>query len=86
MDDLRRPFAQMGLYRSQDDRILAGVCAGLGRRLGIDPWPARLLFLILLLVVPGSQFLVYPVLWLLMPQAEVHGAGGTWGPPPTTHP
>ena len=85
MDDLRRPFARMGLYRSED-RVFGGVCAGLGRRLGIDPWPARLLFLLLLLVVPGSQFVVYPVLWVLMPPEQVHGAGGPWGPPPSTPP
>jgi phage shock protein C len=36
-------------------------------RFGIDPWPARLLFALILLVIPGSQFLIYPVLWLLMP-------------------
>jgi len=82
MDEIRRSFARMGLYRSQDDKVVAGVCAGLGRRVGIDPWPARLLFLVLLLVVPGSQFLVYPVLWLLMPQAGVHGTAGSWGPTP----
>jgi phage shock protein C len=82
MDDVRRSFARLGLYRSRDDRVLAGVCAGLGRRVGIDPWPARLLFVLLLLVVPGSQFLIYPVLWFLMPQAEVHGANGSRGPTP----
>lgn len=82
MDDVRRSFARMGLYRSRDDRVLAGVCAGLGRRVGIDPWPARLLFVLLLLVLPGSQFLIYPVLWFLMPEAEVHGATGSWGPTP----
>jgi phage shock protein PspC (stress-responsive transcriptional regulator) len=47
--------------------MLGGVCAGLGRKLGLDPWPARLLFLVVLLVLPGSQLLVYPVLWVLMP-------------------
>lgn len=84
MDDVRRTFARMGLYRSRDDRVVAGVCAGLGHRLGLDPWPARLLFVLLLLVVPGSQLLVYPVLWIVMPQAEVHPTAGSWGPTPPT--
>ena len=44
--------------------------AGLGRRFGIDPWPARLLFVLLLLVIPGSPILIYPILWILMPSEE----------------
>ena len=58
------------LRRDREDAILGGVCAGLGRRFGLDPWPARLLFLLLLLVVPGSQILIYPILWILMPSEE----------------
>ena len=46
------------------------MCAGLGRRFGLDPWPARVLFVLLLLVIPGSQLLVYPILWVLMPREE----------------
>ena len=50
--------------------MLAGVVAGLGRRFGIDPWPARLLFVLILLLIPGSQILIYPILWILMPNEE----------------
>jgi phage shock protein PspC (stress-responsive transcriptional regulator) len=53
----------------QDGRVLGGVIAGLGRHLGIDPGPARLLFLLVLMLIPGSQFLIYPILWILMPEA-----------------
>lgn len=68
MDDIRSSFARQGLYRTRDDRVLGGVCAGIGRRLGLRPWPARWVFVLVLLLVPGSQLLVYPVLWVLMPQ------------------
>jgi phage shock protein C len=67
VNDIHDTFARQGLVRPTEGRLLGGVVAGLGRRLGIDPWPARLLFVLLLLVVPGSQFLLYPILWLLMP-------------------
>ena len=67
MDDIRASFARKGLVRSTDRAVLGGVCAGLARRLGLTPWVTRLLFLILLMVIPGSQFLVYPALWILMP-------------------
>ena len=67
MDDVRAFFARNGLVRSTDRGVLGGVCAGIGRRVGLGPWVSRLLFLVLLMVLPGSQFLVYPLLWFLMP-------------------
>jgi phage shock protein PspC (stress-responsive transcriptional regulator) len=72
MNEIHRKFRSAGLVRSRQGRVLAGVIAGLGRRFGIDPWPARLLFVLILLILPGSQFLVYPILWVLMPR-EDHG-------------
>ena len=88
MNQIHATFAAQGLVRPRDGRVLAGVVAGLGRRFGIDPWPARLLVVLLLLVIPGSQLLIYPVLWILMP-AEGHavatfpGAPMPAGPAPT---
>ncbi len=82
MNDIRQSFAQHGLVRPQDGRVLGGVIAGLGRRLGIAPWPARLLFVLLLMVVPGSQILVYPILWILMPSEETVGVQAHTQPVP----
>lgn len=70
MNDIRSSFAQQGLVRPRDRRILGGVCAGVGRRFGLTPGVSRLLFVLLLMVVPGSQLLIYPVLWILMPGEE----------------
>ena len=67
MESIHRSFRQQGLVRPVNGRLLAGVCAGLGRRFGLDAWLARLLFVVILFVIPGSQILVYPVLWILMP-------------------
>jgi phage shock protein PspC (stress-responsive transcriptional regulator) len=67
MDNIRASLARQGLVRSADRGILGGVCAGVGRRLGLGPWTTRLLFLISLVVIPGSQFLIYPILWFVMP-------------------
>lgn len=67
MESIHAVFRREGLVRPQDERILGGVIAGLGRRFGIDPWPARLLFILALMLLPGSQLLVYPILWILMP-------------------
>ena len=60
-------FRRQGLVRPREGRVIAGVCAGLGRRLGLSPWTARILFILVLLVIPGSQIIVYPILWVLMP-------------------
>ena len=83
MEKIRTSFARQGLVRSSDRAILAGVCAGVGRRLGLGPWMTRLLFLVTLVVVPGSQFLVYPVLWFLMPSEDSIEAAAARGPVPT---
>ena len=67
MNDIHGTFRNQGLVRPIEGRVLGGVCAGLGRRFGLDPWLARILFILILLVIPGSQLLVYPILWILMP-------------------
>jgi len=70
MNDIHQSLAQNGLVRPRQGRVLGGVCAGLGRRFGLTPWTARILFVLLLMVVPGSQILIYPILWILMPSEE----------------
>lgn len=56
--------ATTDLVRPRDGRWVAGVCAGLARRFGIDPLLARILFLF----VPGPNVIIYGVLWILMPE------------------
>lgn len=73
-------MSRQGLVRPVQGRVLAGVCAGLGQRFGISPWAARLLFVLLLMVLPGSQILVYPILWILMPSESPQPAYA-YGPP-----
>jgi phage shock protein PspC (stress-responsive transcriptional regulator) len=78
VDDIHQNFAKQGLVRPRDGRVLGGVCAGLGQRFGIAPWPARILFMLLLMVIPGSQLLIYPILWILMPTEESVSARPSW--------
>ncbi|MFG1922999.1 PspC domain-containing protein [Cryptosporangium sp. NPDC048952] len=71
MNDVHRSFAKIGLIRPQEGRFLGGVLAGLGARVGLDPWPTRILFLIALALIPGTQiFWLYPIMWVLMPSQE----------------
>jgi len=48
------------------NRVVAGVCSGLAARFGMSPNVVRLLF-VLSCILPGPQFLVYVVLWVMMP-------------------
>ena len=69
MNSIHRAFASMGLVRNVDDKVLGGVCSGIARRFDTDPWAVRVLVLATLLLVPGSQVIIYPILWVLMPDA-----------------
>ena len=56
------------LYRSRKNRMLAGVCAGLAERMGIDPTMARLGYVMLALFsacFPG--ILIYIIMWIIIP-------------------
>jgi phage shock protein C len=55
------------LVRSRDDRVIGGVCGGLGRYLGIDPVLVRIAFVVLA-VAGGSGLLAYLLAWLLIPE------------------
>jgi len=55
------------LVRSRKDRMIAGVCGGLGDYLEIDPLWIRLFF-VLLLFATGSGLLLYLILWILIPE------------------
>ncbi len=56
------------LSRPQD-RWIAGVCSGLGQRFGLSANTVRVLF-VLSCLLPGPQFVIYLVLWVLMPSEE----------------
>ena len=49
--------------------MIAGVCAGLADRFGWSTFMVRLLF-VLSIVLPGSQVIVYLVLWFMMPNRD----------------
>lgn len=56
------------LHRSSRDRVIAGVCGGLGEFFGISPFWFRLAFLIALLPGGIPSLLVYLVMWIIMPR------------------
>jgi phage shock protein C len=66
------------LYRSQNERMLAGVCGGLGKFFGIDPTIMRLIFVVLALM-GGPGLLIYIIMWIVVPEEPL-------GPTPPSDP
>jgi len=61
------------LYRSRKDRLIGGVCGGLGAYFGIDPVIVRLVF-VAAAIWGGLGFLAYLLFWIIIPPEERSGA------------
>ncbi|HQQ94117.1 MAG TPA: PspC domain-containing protein [Bacteroidia bacterium] len=57
------------LYRDPDNKVLGGVCSGIGHYFGFDPVWLRVA-LALLLVFAGTGILIYIILWIAIPEAS----------------
>jgi phage shock protein PspC (stress-responsive transcriptional regulator) len=57
------------LYRDTEEGILGGVLAGLGHYFGVDKVWIRIIFA-LLFIFYGTGFLLYIILWIVMPEAK----------------
>jgi phage shock protein C len=58
------------LYRSVDERVIAGVCGGLGSYFAVDPTALRLLWVFITIfsgILPGV--IVYILAWIIVPEA-----------------
>jgi phage shock protein C len=53
--------------RSRSERVIAGVCGGVGRYLGVDPVLLRIAFIILALA-NGLGVIAYVVCWVAIPE------------------
>lgn len=62
------------LYRSKKDRILGGICAGLGEHLDIDPNIIRLIWAVVTVLSFGTGILVYILAWIIIPEQETDDA------------
>jgi len=58
------------LYRSQRDRKLAGICAGLADYLDIDPVLVRVLWVVFAFLSAGIAVLLYGVLIFIIPNQD----------------
>jgi phage shock protein C len=56
------------LYRSKDDRMVAGVCGGIAEYFGIDPTLVRLLFVFGALGTVSGLFWAYLIMAIVVPE------------------
>lgn len=61
---------QKRLMRSSRDKKVAGVCAGIAEYFDLDPTLVRVLWLIAIFF-GGTGFLLYVILWIVLPVAPV---------------
>jgi len=61
------------LYRSRDDSVIAGVCGGLGKYLGVDPVLIRIAAVVLVFA-GGAGILLYGIGWIVIPEEPEPGA------------
>ena len=56
------------LFRSKKNRMIAGVCAGIGNYFSIDPTVIRLLWVLLTFFSFGAGVLAYIIAWVIIPE------------------
>ena len=54
------------LYRSSDEKVIAGVCAGLARRFDLNVTGLRWAVVLVTLFLSGVPFILYVVLWAVL--------------------
>jgi phage shock protein C len=69
------------LYRSREDRMLAGVAGGVAELLNIDPSLIRIVWLVVAILTGGIAIVVYIVMAIVVPERPVGlGSGATSAP------
>ncbi len=61
------------LYRTEKDKMIGGVCGGLGNYFDIDPTLVRLIFALIFFGY-GAGGMIYLILWIIMPSEAIQDA------------
>jgi phage shock protein PspC (stress-responsive transcriptional regulator) len=65
-------MSEKRLYRSCSNRIIGGVCGGLGEYFDIDPVLIRLIFVLLTFAAAGV--VIYLIAWIIIPEDPTCGS------------
>ena len=55
------------LYRSSTNKVIAGVCGGIGEYFDIDPVIIRLVWILFLFI--GAGIIAYIIAWIVIPKS-----------------
>jgi len=58
------------LYRSRKERIIAGVCGGIGEFFDVDPTIIRLLWAVITILSIGVGIVAYLMAWIIIPEKK----------------
>ncbi|AJF61288.1 TPA: PspC domain-containing protein [Candidatus Woesearchaeota archaeon] len=58
------------LFRSKSNRVIAGVCGGIGEYFAVDPVVVRLAWVLFTLLSFGTGILIYIIAWLIIPERK----------------
>ena len=62
--------SKRSIFRDDNDKILGGVCSGIGNYLRVDPSIVRILFVIITFGGFGAGFLLYLLMWVILPSSS----------------
>ena len=62
-----------GFYRSSDDKVIAGVCAGLAHKFDLNVTGLRWVVALVTLFLTGVPLIVYAILWAVVKQRPTKG-------------
>ncbi len=68
--------AKSRLYRDSNDKFIGGVCSGIAAYMNVDPAIVRILFAIITFGGFGLGFLLYILLWMILPTKDLDGYRG----------
>lgn len=64
----KKDFKGKKLLRSKSNRVIAGVCGGLGEYLKVDPTIVRLIWVLLTVISVGGGIIAYLIAWIIIPE------------------
>lgn len=59
------------LYRSRDNKMVSGLCAGIGKYIGADPTVVRVVVTVASILLGGLPIIIYLVLIMVVPLEPV---------------
>ena len=74
------------LYRSNSDRMIAGICGGLGEYFGIDSTLVRLIFVFGAIFTGSALFWVYLIMLIVVPEEPLASQAVVDAPVETSEP